>query len=131
MSIQKSYLWRYPLTPETYLSYAARYYTGFACWEEFLKDLNMFSSTSKQLMHKKNAGLELPARKLLNDFVTLGNVFHGDALARLAFFLSNPKCWSEIKTLLHALFRLPRHVPEAPVGKIPFSPALLEQLKRI
>lgn len=132
MIIQKnSYLWKFPLTTKTYMSYAARYYTGFACWDEFLKDLNTFRNISKQLMQRKNNGAEFPIQKILNNFVLLGNVFQGDALARLGFFLSNPNCWIEVKTFLFVIYRLPRQIPEAPIGKLSINPKLLEWFKRI
>ena len=127
-----SILWNQELTQQTYFLYGARFYNNqYGRWNEFFNDIKLFQRCSKLLVSKRNSDAAISIKSILNTYVTLGNVFSGDSLARLGFFLSNPICHSDIKTILYFMYRLPCSIPEVCIAKIPFNTEILSILNGI
>lgn len=124
-------LWDQPLNKETSIIYGARFYTGPPTWSEYYSDFGLFKKLSKQLVEKHNGSSKASLRKVLNDFISLSNVFSGMSLARLAFALSNPLIYPELKTMLFFIKRLPTDVPEVKLSDISFDVNLLNELQAI
>lgn len=127
-------IWNKPLAEDSYLIYAARYYTGSGYWNEFFVDMDLFKQCSKMIVQKINTGnrLQLPfVQKMLNNYISLGNVFSGNSLARLAFYSSNPIAHSFVKTILYYMKRLPTSIPERNLSEVSYDTELLDLLGRI
>lgn len=124
-----SILWEQPLKKETYLIYGARFYNNiYGHWNEYFSDLKAFTRISKFLVSKNKSNMQISIRTILNTYISLANVFSDTALARLAFFLSNPLCYSDIKSILYFIHRLPNSIPEVDLSSIPFNTELLSEL---
>lgn len=127
-----SILWSQPLTQDTYAIYGARFYNNsYGRWNEYFSDLRMFGRISKVLVSRINSNTQISLRNVLNNYISLGNVFTGNSLARLSFFLSNPLCHSDVKTILFFIRRLPHSIPEVELSSIPFNSELLSELEVI
>lgn len=126
-------IWNKPLTQDSYLIYAARYYTGSGYWNEFLTDLDLFKQCSKLIVQKINTNkVTLPfVQKVLNSYISLGNVFIGNSLARLAFYSTNPIAHSFVKTILYYMKRLPTSIPERNLSEVSYDTELLDLLGHI
>lgn len=124
-------LWAQPLNKETSTIYGARFYTGPPTWAEYYSDFGIFKKLSKQLVEMHNGSSKASLRKVLNDFISLSNVFAGKSLARLAFAISNPLVYSELKTILYFIKRLPTDLPEVKLSDISFDVNLLSSLQAI
>lgn len=126
-------IWNKPLAQDSYLIYAARYYTGSGYWNEFLEDLDLFKQCSKLIVQKINANKVTLSfvQKVLNSYISLGNVFSGNSLARLAFYSSNPIAHSFVKTILYYMKRLPTSIPERNLSEVSYDTELLDLLGRI
>lgn len=124
-----SILWNQPLKKETYQIYGARFYNNiYGHWNEYFSDLKVFTRISKLLVSKYKSNTQISNRTILNNYISLANVFTESSLARLAFFLSNPLCYSDIKTILFFIHRLPNSIPEIDLSSIPFNTELLSEL---
>lgn len=127
-----SIFWEQILTQETYALYGARFYTNtYGRWDEFFSDIKTFSRVSKLLVSRKNAKTKVSLKNIVNNYICLGNVFTGDSLARLAFFLGNPICYPEIKTILYFIHRLPPSVPEFDLSAIPYDSSLAHEIQNM
>lgn len=129
-----SIIWSNKLTSNTYMLYAIRnYHNGVGVWGEFFYDIKMFSRISKILMTRVNSSSETSTsvQNILNNFISLGNVFIGDSLGRLAFFIINPICYPEVKTILEYMHRLPRNIPEVKLSSIEYDQKLFYDLNQI
>lgn len=124
-------IWSKPLNMDTFQLYGARYYQGVPTWSEFFETIKIFSLNSRLLVSKHNGLQTLNICRILNSYVLLGNVFPGNSLARLAFFISNPIIYPELKTLLYFMKRLPNRIPEVNLSEIPLRQPLLDQLDSV
>ena len=120
-----SILWTQKLTHETYAIYGARFYNNiYGRWDDYFSDLKMFVS-------RKNTNNQISIHNILNNYISLGNVFTGNSLARLAFFLTNPVCHDSLKTVLYFIHRLPPSLPEVELSSIPYDTELLRILESL
>lgn len=127
-----SILWTQKLTHETYVIYGARFYNNiYGRWDDYFSDLKMFGRISKVLVSRKNTNNQISIHNILNNYISLGNVFTGNSLARLAFFLTNPVCHDSLKTVLYFIHRLPPSLPEVELSSIPYDTELLQILESL
>lgn len=69
-------------------------------------------------------------RKIMNQLVYLGNIFHGESLARLVFFNSDESVYPEIKTVLKYLYRLPDAIPECNLKNINYAEEIIDEISK-
>lgn len=125
-------IWSRPLNMETFQIYAARFYQGVPTWTEFFESMRQFSLCSRLLVSRKHEShIGTNIYRILNAYIQLGNVFSHDSFARLAFFISNEEIYSELKTILYFIKRLPNSIPEVNLHDIPFQQSLLTKLNRV
>jgi hypothetical protein len=75
--------------------------------EDFYKDLNHFKYIKRLLKRYKKSG-ELKINLLLNHFIILYNIF-GDATTPMLFYKLDSEFWSQVKTFIVFLNRLPEY----------------------
>ena len=127
-----SIFWQEPLNNNTYILYGLRYYSGlYNRWSEFFSDIKSFSKLSKLLVMRQRTTINVSDRQILNQYISLGNVFTENSLARLSFFLANPVCHSEVKSILYFMNRLPAYIPEVKLDSIKYDTKLLESFQKI
>ena len=73
--------------------------------EDFHKDLNHFKYI-KRLLKKYNKTGDLKTHLLINHFIVLYNIF-GEATTPMLFFKLDEDMWSQVKTFILFLNRLP------------------------
>lgn len=118
------------LTPNTYMLYAvASYQRKNAFWSEFFADMYKFSTISRMLVLRKSKKTN-NIRKIINQMVYLGNIFSGDSLARLLFFNSDESVYSELKTVLKYLYRLPDAIPECNLKAINYAENIFDEISK-
>lgn len=96
--------------------------------EDFDKDLNHFKYIKRLLKRYKNTG-ELKVHLLLNHFIILYNIF-GDAATPMFFFKIEKVFWSQIKTFIIFLNKLPEY-PKCYIHNISIDQTCLDQLQKI
>jgi hypothetical protein len=96
--------------------------------EDFDKDLNHFKYIKRLLKRYKNTG-ELKVHLLLNHFIILYNIF-GDAATPMFFFKIEKVFWSQIKTFILFLNKLPEY-PKCYIHDISIDEQCLDQLQKI
>jgi hypothetical protein len=96
--------------------------------EDFQKDLNHFKYIKRLLKRYKKTG-ELKTHLLINHFIVLYNIF-GEATTPMLFFKIDRDMWSQVKTFILFLNRLPQH-PKTYIHDISVDLNCLTQLQKI
>lgn len=96
--------------------------------EDFEKDLNHFKYIKRLLKRYKKSG-ELKTHLLINHFIVLYNIF-GEATTPMLFFKLEREHWSQVKTFIIFLNRLPQF-PKTYVHDIPVDLNCLKELQKI
>lgn len=96
--------------------------------EDFQKDLNHFKYIKRLLKRYKKTG-ELKTHLLINHFIVLYNIF-GEATTPMLFFKIDQDMWSQVKTFILFLNRLPEH-PKTYIHDITVDLNCLTQLQKI
>jgi len=96
--------------------------------EDFDKDLNHFKYIKRLLKRYKKTG-ELKTHLTLNHFIILYNIF-GEATTPMLFFKIERELWSEVKTFIMFLGRLPEY-PKTYIHDIQVDINCLSQLYKI
>lgn len=96
--------------------------------EDFQKDLNHFKYIKRLLKRYKKTG-ELKTHLLINHFIVLYNIF-GEATTPMLFFKIDQDMWSQVKTFILFLNRLPEH-PKTHIHDITVDLNCLTQLQKI
>lgn len=122
--------WAQPLTKETAKLYAALNYQGTKTWSSFFGDLKGFSTLSRYLVRWENTA-NVDIRVALNQLIILGNMWPKEALARLCFILCKPETFPALKSLLRAIYRLPREIPELDLQEIQSSDRANQELQKV
>ena len=96
--------------------------------DDFQKDLNHFKYIKRLLKRYKKTG-DLKTHLLINHFIVLYNIF-GEATTPMLFFKLEKEMWSQTKTFIIFLNRLPQF-PKTYIHDIPVDINCLEQLQKI
>lgn len=96
--------------------------------EDFDKDLNHFKYIKRLLKRYKRDG-ELKTHLLLNHFIILYNIF-GEAATPMLFYKIERELWSETKTFIVFLGKLPEY-PKCYIHDIQVDINCLSELYRI
>jgi hypothetical protein len=96
--------------------------------DDFQKDLNHFKYIKRLLKKYKKTG-DLKTHLLINHFIVLYNIF-GEATTPMLFFKLEKEMWSQVKTFILFLNRLPQF-PKTYIHDIPIDVNCLEQLQKI
>lgn len=96
--------------------------------EDFEKDLNHFKYIKRLLKRYKKSG-ELKTHLLINHFIVLYNIF-GEATTPMLFFKLEREHWSQVKTFILFLNRLPEF-PKTYIHDIPVDLECLKELQKI
>jgi hypothetical protein len=96
--------------------------------DDFQKDLNHFKYIKRLLKRYKKTG-DLKTHLLINHFIVLYNIF-GEATTPMLFFKLEKEMWSQVKTFIVFLNRLPQF-PKTYIHDIPVDINCLEQLQKI
>ena len=96
--------------------------------DDFDKDLNHFKYIKRLLKRYKKTG-ELRTHLLINHFIVLYNIF-GEAATPMLFFKIEKEMWSQVKTLIMFLNRLPQY-PKCYIHDIPVDIHCLKELQTI
>jgi hypothetical protein len=96
--------------------------------DDFQKDLNHFKYIKRLLKRYKKTG-DLKTHLLINHFIVLYNIF-GEATTPMLFFKLEKDMWSQVKTFIVFLNRLPQF-PKTYIHDIPVDINCLEQLQKI
>ena len=96
--------------------------------DDFEKDLNHFKYIKRLLKRYKKTGV-VKTHLLINHFIVLYNIF-GEATTPMLFFKLEKDMWSQIKTIILFLNRLPEH-PKTHIHNIPVDLFCLKQLQQI
>jgi len=96
--------------------------------DDFQKDLNHFKYIKRLLKRYKKTG-ELKTHLLINHFIVLYNIF-GEATTPMLFFKIDRDMWSQVKTFILFLNRLPQH-PKTYIHDISVDLNCLTQLQKI
>lgn len=96
--------------------------------EDFEKDLNHFKYIKRLLKRYKKNG-ELKTHLLINHFIILYNIF-GEATTPMLFFKLEQEHWSQVKTFILFLNRLPEF-PKTHIHDIPVDLNCLKELQKI
>jgi hypothetical protein len=96
--------------------------------DDFHKDLNHFKYIKRLLKRYKKTG-DLKTHLLINHFIVLYNIF-GEATTPMLFFKIDKEMWSQVKTFIIFLNRLPQY-PKTNIHDIPVDLTCLEQLQKI
>jgi hypothetical protein len=95
---------------------------------DFQKDLNHFKYIKRLLKRYRKTG-DLKTHLLINHFIILYNIF-GEAATSMLFFKLEREMWSQVKTFIVFLNRLPQY-PKTNIHDIPVDINCLEQLQKI
>jgi hypothetical protein len=96
--------------------------------DDFQKDLNHFKYIKRLLKRYKKTG-DLKTHLLINHFIVLYNIF-GEATTPMLFFKLEREMWSQVKTFIVFLNRLPQF-PKTYIHDISVDINCLEQLQKI
>jgi hypothetical protein len=96
--------------------------------DDFQKDLNHFKYIKRLLKRYKKTG-DLKTHLLINHFIVLYNIF-GEATTPMLFFKLEREMWTQVKTFIVFLNRLPQF-PKTYMHDIPVDINCLEQLQKI
>ncbi|MGA1048453.1 MAG: hypothetical protein ACO3UU_10600 [Minisyncoccia bacterium] len=96
--------------------------------DDFEKDLNHFKYIKRLLKRYKKTGV-LKTHLLINHFIVLYNIF-GEATTPMLFFKIEKEMWSQVKTFILFLNRLPEH-PKTYIHNITVDLNCLKQLQNI
>jgi hypothetical protein len=96
--------------------------------DDFQRDLNHFKYIKRLLKRFKKTG-DLKTHLLINHFIVLYNIF-GEATTPMLFFKLEKEMWSQTKTFIIFLNRLPQF-PKTYIHDIPVDINCLEQLQKI
>jgi hypothetical protein len=96
--------------------------------DDFQKDLNHFKYIKRLLKRYKKTG-ELKTHLLINHFIVLYNTF-GEATTPMLFFKLEKGMWSQVKTFILFLNRLPLF-PKTYIHDIPVDLNCLKELNKI
>jgi hypothetical protein len=96
--------------------------------DDFQRDLNHFKYIKRLLKRYKKTG-DLKTHLLINHFIVLYNIF-GEATTPMLFFKLEKEMWSQTKTFIVFLNRLPQF-PKTHIHDIPVDINCLEQLQKI
>lgn len=96
--------------------------------DDFQKDLNHFKYIKRLLKRYRKTG-DLKTHLLINHFVVLYNIF-GEATTPMLFFKLDRDMWSQVKTFILFLNRLPQY-PKTYVHDIPIDLNCLEKLQTV
>jgi hypothetical protein len=96
--------------------------------DDFQKDLNHFKYIKRLLKKYKKTGI-LKTHLLINHFIVLYNIF-GEATTPMLFFKIEKEMWSQVKTIILFLNRLPEF-PKTYIHDILVDITCLEQLQKI
>ena len=96
--------------------------------DDFDKDLNHFKYIKRLLKRYKKTG-EIRTHLLINHFILLYNIF-GEATTPMLFFKIEKDMWSQVKTIILFLNRLPQF-PKCYIHDIPVDLNCLKQLQTI
>ena len=128
-------IWNEPLNKSTYMLYAIRHYNkGKGTWNDFFSDLRKFSLVSKCILIQKYPSENTPPiyhQTILNLIIKLANVFEGNSLARLLFFICSEDVHSEVKTYLQFIYRCPSEIPEVDLIRLRIDSGLQNLLPKI
>ncbi len=118
------------LNEDNFLLFAIKNYENpqAVAKEDFDKDLNHFKYIKRLLKRYKKTG-ELKTHLLINHFIVLYNIF-GEATTPMLFFKLEREMWSQVKTFIMFLNRLPEF-PKSYVNNIQVDLNCLEQLQKI
>ena len=96
--------------------------------DDFHRDLNHFKYIKRLLKRYKKTG-DLKTHLLINHFIVLYNLF-GEATTPMLFFKLEKEMWSQVKTFIVFLNRLPQF-PKTYIHDIPVDINCLEKLQKI
>lgn len=96
--------------------------------DDFQKDLNHFKYIKRLLKRYKKTG-DLKTHLLINHFIVLYNIF-GEATTPMLFFKIEKEMWSQVKTFIIFLNRLPQF-PKTYIHDIPVDINCLKELQKI
>jgi hypothetical protein len=96
--------------------------------EDFYKDLNHFKYIKRLLKRYKKDGI-LRCDLLINHFIILYNIF-GEAATPMLFYKVEENLWSQMKTFIIFLNRLPPS-PRCYIHDIPIDFECMRQLKNL
>lgn len=96
--------------------------------DDFEKDLNHFKYIKRLIKRYKKTGV-LKTHLLINHFIVLYNIF-GEATTPMLFFKIEKDMWSQVKTFIIFLNRLPEH-PKTYIHDISVDLNCLKQLQNI
>ena len=118
------------LNEDNFLLFAIKNYENpqAVAKEDFDKDLNHFKYIKRLLKRYKKTG-ELKTHLLINHFIVLYNIF-GEATTPMLFFKLEREMWSQVKTFIMFLNRLPEF-PKTYIHDIAVDINCLEQLQKI
>jgi hypothetical protein len=116
------------LNEETFLLFAIKHYENPQAVTEadFHKDLNHFKYIKRLLKRYKKSG-ELKTHLIINHFIVLYNIF-GDATTPMLFYKIDNTLWSEMKTFVVFLNRLPDY-PICYIHDIPMNEYCMSELQ--
>lgn len=122
------------LNEDNFLIYAIKNYynPGSMGINDLEDDLKKFKYIKRLLSRYKKTG-EVSERLVLNHLVVLYNVF-GDATTDMLFYKLEPEYWSDLKTYLVYLHRMPLETVVSPGIKetdIPLNKELIEILRKL
>ena len=118
------------LNEDNFLLFAIKNYENpqAVAKEDFDKDLNHFKYIKRLLKRYKKTG-ELKTHLLINHFIVLYNIF-GEATTPMLFFKLEREMWSQVKTFILFLNRLPEF-PKSYIHDIKVDLNCLVQLQKI
>ncbi len=96
--------------------------------DDFQKDLNHFKYIKRLLKRYKKTG-DLKTHLLINHFIVLYNIF-GEATTPMLFFKIEKEMWSQVKTFIIFLNRLPQF-PKTYIHDISVDINCLKELQKI
>lgn len=122
------------LNEDNFLIYAIKNYDspGTVGLSDLQEDLNRIKYVKRLLNRYQKTG-EAHERLILNHLVVLYNVFD-TAATKMLFYKLEPKYWSDLKTYLVYLHRMPIHTIVSPNIKetdIPLNEELIKILRKL
>jgi len=116
------------LNADNFLLFAIKNYENpqAVAEEDFHKDLNHFKYI-KRLLKKYNKTGDLKTHLLINHFIVLYNIF-GEATTPMLFFKLDEDMWSQVKTFILFLNRLPDY-PKCYIHDIEVDEHCMNQLQ--
>jgi len=122
------------LNEDNFLIYAIKNYhsPGSLGMKDLEDDLKRFKYVKRLLSRYKKTG-EVSERLVLNHLVVIYNVF-GDAATDMLFYKLDPEYWSDLKTYLVYLHRMPLETVVSPGIKetdIPLNQELIQVLRKL